>query len=233
MYQLFDDGKINAVQSAFWQPHPEEELFDLESDPHETVNLANSAPHEEILQQLRASLAKHQNQTRDLSFIPEPIIRKAVLAGESPAEAFAAYFEPNSNREIFPKYPISEYWKFSNLLSADLRKIQTSMLEAIDAIDHPEPCVAVMAAEVVFIHCEDRSVRQKALEALVSYARYPENELILSLQAGVALDHAHEAGIALPESVNQLIADHDSIPGWAKSYRPRLLERFQKKIPTT
>ncbi|MDQ8187302.1 sulfatase [Pelagicoccus sp. SDUM812002] len=226
-YQLFNDGKLNDVQSAFWEPHPAEELFDLAHDPHETENLANSPALKDTLATLRAALADHQNETRDLSFIPEPIIRKAVLAGESPAEAFASYFEPNSDRTNLPQYPIPQYWKFANLLSASEEEIQTALPSAIAAIDHEEPSVAVVASELVALKSTDIGVREQALETLVAYARYPENELILSLQAGLALDHAHAAGVELPDSVNQLIADHESIPGWAKSYRPRLLERFQ------
>lgn len=226
-YQLFKDGKLDAVQSAFWQPHPAEELFDLANDPHETINLANSPEHAKALSSLRSALASHQERTRDLSFVPEPIIRKIALSGESPAEALAAYFLPNDNRANLPEYPISEYWRFANLLAASEHDIQAALPKAIAAIEHHEPCVAVVASELVALHSQDRDVRNQALEKLVAYARYPENELILSLQAGVALDRIHEAGTALPESVNQLTSEHPSIPGWAKSYRPRLVERFQ------
>ena len=38
-HQMFLDGKLNEVQSAFWKPKASEELYDLETDPDETVNL--------------------------------------------------------------------------------------------------------------------------------------------------------------------------------------------------
>ncbi|MBD5778400.1 sulfatase [Pelagicoccus sp. NFK12] len=227
-YQLFKDGKLNAVQSAFWQAHPAEELFDLANDPHETVNLAKNPAHQQTLTKLRAEMAAHQNRTRDLSFIPEPMLRKPTLAGVSPAEFFSNYFEPNSNRLELGNDSVSKYWRFANLLSAAPEAVKAALPEAIDATNDDEACVAVVASELVALHARDAEIRKQALETLVSYARYPENELILSLQAGVALDHAHQAGIELPESAKQLVADHESIPGWAKSYRPRLLERFQE-----
>ena len=31
--QLFDEGKLNAVQSQFWQPKSPEEFYDLDADP--------------------------------------------------------------------------------------------------------------------------------------------------------------------------------------------------------
>ena len=46
--------------------------------------------------------------------------------------------------------------------------------------------------------------------------------------AAFGLKRAHEAGIELPESANEITTNHESIPGWAKAYRPRLLERFHK-----
>ncbi|MDQ8181852.1 sulfatase [Pelagicoccus sp. SDUM812005] len=227
-YQLFKDGKLDSLQSAFWEPHPSEELFDLVNDPHETVNLAESPDYQGILSTFRAELSAHQSRTRDLSFIPEPILRKVALAGESPAEAFASYFEPNSHRSELPTYPIPEYWKLIELLSATAAEIQAALPQAVAATKHDEACLAVVAAELVALHSKDRQARDQAMEILVSYARYPENELILSLQASVALDHIHAAGIQLPDSVKQLTDEHESIPGWAKAYRPRLLERFQK-----
>lgn len=231
-YQLFKDGKLNDVQSAFWRPHPAEELFDLENDPHETVNLAKSPQHKAILQALRDQLAKHQSRTRDLSFLPEPIYRKTILAGESPAETYAHYFEPNSNRLKRENVSVSKYWKLVNLLSANDKKIQAALPRAIAATKDKEPTVAVVAAELVALHSKDADARARALDILVAYSRHPENELILSLQAGCALDRIHDAGIELPDSVNQLTSDAPETPGWAKSYRPRLLERFQDESRT-
>jgi uncharacterized sulfatase len=69
--EMFDAGKLNAAQSLFWQKKPAEELYDLESDPDEVVNLANSKEHQAI----RNRLAKAQRglalKIRDLGFLPE------------------------------------------------------------------------------------------------------------------------------------------------------------------
>jgi len=69
--QLHKEGKLNAVQDKFWNPKPAEELFDLQSDPDEVVNLADSEEHEEIKKKLLKAHGQHTIGIRDLGFIPE------------------------------------------------------------------------------------------------------------------------------------------------------------------
>ena len=40
-YTLFQDGKLNDIQSQFFKPKSPESLYNIEEDPHETKNLAN------------------------------------------------------------------------------------------------------------------------------------------------------------------------------------------------
>ena len=48
--QLYKDGKLNQVQARFVSDErPAEELYDLETDPHETVNLVYSWKHEHAM----------------------------------------------------------------------------------------------------------------------------------------------------------------------------------------
>lgn len=227
-YQLFKDGKLDAVQSAFWLPHPHEELFDLENDPHETVNLASNENYSAVLDELRTALDSHMNRTRDLAFIPEPMLRTKMLAGESPAEAFAHFFEPNKNRMNPPPAKVSKYWRLISLLSSSPSRIERALPRAIASLDDKEPVVAVAAAEVVALHTEDAEARAKAIDLLIDYSHHPRHELILSLHAINALNHIHDAGITLPDSFNEIDPSPEGVPGWASAYRPRLLELFQK-----
>jgi arylsulfatase A-like enzyme len=71
--QLYDDGRLNAVQKMFFEPRPMEELYDVEADPYETNNLIASAPLE-TLQDLRRGLAQHIRDTHDLSMLPESVM---------------------------------------------------------------------------------------------------------------------------------------------------------------
>ena len=69
--QLHKEGKLNAVQDKFWNPKPPEELFDLQSDPDEVVNLATSPERDQIKVKLALAQTTHASQIRDVGLVPE------------------------------------------------------------------------------------------------------------------------------------------------------------------
>ncbi|MDA7524195.1 sulfatase-like hydrolase/transferase [Verrucomicrobia bacterium] len=76
---LFELGKLNEPQSAFFKTKPVEQLFDLSSDPHETVNLAGNQEYKAVLLSLRNRLNQKMNAIHDLSFYPENHMVKHAL----------------------------------------------------------------------------------------------------------------------------------------------------------
>jgi hypothetical protein len=73
--QLHQEGKLNAVQEILCQPRmPEEELYDLQSDPHQINNLARStAPeHQAALTKLRSAVTEWIESTGDRGRLPDP-----------------------------------------------------------------------------------------------------------------------------------------------------------------
>jgi arylsulfatase A-like enzyme len=70
---LKEQGKLTPPQEALCAPTlPEEELYDLQEDPHEIRNLAQSPEHREILKRLRAALEKWIEETNDQGKTLEP-----------------------------------------------------------------------------------------------------------------------------------------------------------------
>jgi len=64
--ELYAAGKLTPEQAALCAPTmPAEELYDLESDPHEVRNLAGSSQHRETLQRLRAALDRWIHEMND------------------------------------------------------------------------------------------------------------------------------------------------------------------------
>lgn len=67
-------GKLNAVQSQFFEPKAAEALYDLRLDPHETNNLAEDPKHAAALADLRGRLQNWVKGMPDLSFYPESVL---------------------------------------------------------------------------------------------------------------------------------------------------------------
>ena len=68
---LYHAGKLNAVQSQFFEPRDAEALYDLENDPHETNNLAYDPAFKKVTADMRIRLAAKVKGLPDLSMFPE------------------------------------------------------------------------------------------------------------------------------------------------------------------
>lgn len=68
---LYQQGKLNSVQAAFFKPKPAEALYNLEADPFETNNLADKAKFQPKLNELRSRLTEQLKDMPDLAFYPE------------------------------------------------------------------------------------------------------------------------------------------------------------------
>jgi len=68
---LWREGKLNAVQSQFFERRPAEQLFDIETDPDEVRNLAEDPEYAGVVKRLRARLKERMLAIHDLSVFPE------------------------------------------------------------------------------------------------------------------------------------------------------------------
>jgi arylsulfatase A-like enzyme len=70
---LHAEGKLNELQEKllFSETRAQEELYDLQTDPHETKNLAGDAAHKETLVKLRNRLDEWMEKTNDHGRTPE------------------------------------------------------------------------------------------------------------------------------------------------------------------
>ena len=66
MRRLRDEGKLTPAQrSCFVSPRPAEELYDVDADPHELVNLAGDPKHSGLLADMREALSQWGRETGD------------------------------------------------------------------------------------------------------------------------------------------------------------------------
>ncbi len=71
--ELYEAGRLDAAQSAFFEPRPPECLFDIDADPHEVHNLAGDPAYADVLAEMRTLLSERLKAMPDLSFVPEPV----------------------------------------------------------------------------------------------------------------------------------------------------------------
>ncbi len=73
---------LTPAQLLFFRPEkPAEELYDLDTDPHEIRNLAGEPAHAAVLARLRGAFEAWQAETGDLGLVPEPELRERMRPG--------------------------------------------------------------------------------------------------------------------------------------------------------
>ncbi|NLS96342.1 MAG: sulfatase-like hydrolase/transferase [Planctomycetaceae bacterium] len=74
--RLDAEGRLSGVQAFFMRKSkPVEELYEIQADPDEQVNLAGLPEHREVLERMRAAHFDWARQTRDLGLLPEQDMR--------------------------------------------------------------------------------------------------------------------------------------------------------------
>jgi uncharacterized sulfatase len=174
--RLFHEGKLAPVQARFWQTKPAEELYDLKSDPDEVNNLADSPEHREILERLRRATHDFLITTRDVGFLPEPLMHEH--AGQD------AIFDMAKDRS---RYPIEEIVAVAETATAGGQANIPQLLEALDSqnaairywailglLIHGEDAVAQAGEQLVnLLSNNSSSVAIVAAETLARYGQEP------------------------------------------------------------
>ncbi len=97
MRGLHKEGKLNEQQSRPFAPRrPPEELYDLQSDPHELVNLAKAPKHRDRLAAMRKVLHQRMTETRDMGLIPEPILEDL---GRKTGNKYLAFLDNDHSKQ--------------------------------------------------------------------------------------------------------------------------------------
>ncbi len=246
--RLFDEGQLTPAQARFWQPRPPEELYDLETDPEEVVNLADSPAYQKTLARLRAALAEHVLAVRDLGFLPEAERerRRGSLApytfGQDPAryplERIRAAAEAASRpghaghagdvrlaAGLNDPEPGVRYWAVMGFRIRGEAAVRAARAALLNRLEDESPSVAIAAAEALGQFGEPADV-SRALDTLLRHARLDPRNQYVAVEALNALDHlGTRARTALP-AVRQLPTTDPALPARTREYIPRLVEKI-------
>ncbi len=237
-HKMYEEGALNPVQALFWQTKPSEELYDLENDPYEINNLADSPDHAEALAEMRQAHADWSARIKDVALLPEyEFHRRAREANVTPYEMghdhelfdhaaifAAANLATSLKQEDLPEIaklledddPGVRYWGAIGLLTQGSLGIETAREKLHAALQDESLIVQVTAAEALGRYGTDAEAG-KALEVLIQHAQ-PEGDPYLAIAAWNAIDYLDER--ARP-AVDQLLATSpkpDNPPNRADKY---------------
>ena len=82
--------KDQHAAAVLWRYHnrPKEELYDVESDPHEMHNLANDPKYAKLMEQYRKEMASWRKQQNDFFTGPEEIKEEPAAKGKKPVAPY-------------------------------------------------------------------------------------------------------------------------------------------------
>lgn len=244
---LFDQGTLTELQGRFWQTKPAEELYDLETDRWETVNLADSKEHAEI----KTRLAKQQRdrllQVRDLGFIPEGE-RLAKAGGKSPTDTFASEAAypmaqvldaagtatlPATSAEALaalldsPQASI-RYWGLQGYLTQGEKAIRAHAPKIETLLADASPSVRVAAAETLLSAAEAATVRERCLRTLLDCADMDKQPYFAAIEAVNVIDRWQDKLAPWKDQIAALPATApDTVNPRLKEYIARLHDHLK------
>jgi uncharacterized sulfatase len=250
--QRHDEGKLNAVQDAFWNEKPAEELYDLQADPDEVNNLAGSPAHQEVKSRLRRAQQEQALKVRDLGFIPEGD-RVERADGGSPYDLgrdgkrypFARVFamaELASMREASAipalKTGLSDadgavrYWAALGLLMRGAAGVKGAPEQLRGALKDSSAAVRITAAQALAQHGAEADAKQ-ALALLAEQAHWGRHGVFSALAALNALDALGPKAAPVAAAIKALPEKGKSPDARYNSYVPRLLEELNRRFDGT
>jgi uncharacterized sulfatase len=221
--RLYQQGKLSPAQSRFWQTKPPEELYDLQADPDEVNNLAASPQHREILLRFRDVTHDFLITTRDVGFLPEPLMHER--AGDStitelahdtsrfPIEKILAVAEEATTSEPVAIAPLLaaldspdaaiRYWAVLALLIRGEEAVSQAGEKLVEHLNDKSPGVAIAAGEALARYGQEPH-RKAALNVLVDLAEVTRHGPFTSAFALNALDASGPAARPVVPRIERL-----------------------------
>lgn len=243
--RLYEEGKLDAAQRAFWERKPPEELYDLQTDPDEVRNLAGSPEHQATLERFRAALREWILSVRDVGFLPEGEIHSR-SAGSTPYEMghdrerypleriletaeLASMLDPKATATLAERLADADsavrYWAALGLLMRGAPAVQGRRSELRRALGDASPYVRIVAAEALGRYGDSPDLKE-ALRVLLELAPADRNGVYVSIAALNAIDELGEKAAPVRAEVARLPREDPNAHERMRSYIPRLIEHI-------
>ena len=241
--KLFDEGKLNQAQSQFWKTKPAEELYDLQNDPDEVINLAKSKKHTNILKKMRSAHLSHIRKIRDIGFLPEGEIH-ARAKGSTPYEIArnskkypfekilaAAELATSLKKNDLPKIAhllkdndsAVRYWGAIGILSHKKAGTKAYTKELMNALNDKSPYVQATAAEALG-QFGSKNEQILAVKTLGKLADPIKNGCFPSMLAMNAIDHLDNKAKSLLSLIKSMPRTPEGVDKRFQGYVGRLVD---------
>lgn len=245
----FDAGQATPAQALFWQvPKAPEELYDLQSDPDEVKNLADSPAHRATLEKLRAAMRAHAESIRDVGFLPEgemhtraPGTAPYELARDPAKYPFARILDtadlasnltpsavPELRRRTTDNDSAVRHWAALGLLMRGKSAISSGQPELRALLQDSSPLVRIVAAEALTAHGTETD-SAPALAILKDYASVEKHGVFVAMAALNAIEALGPKAASLKPYLAELSPKGPSPDNRYDSYVPRQLASLTGK----
>lgn len=164
---LAKQGKLNAIQSRFFQPQGAEELYDLSTDPYETRNLAKESVFRAKLHEMRDLLENKLLKDCDLGFYPECVWLKE---GVTNPTQFAQTHKTN----------ISDYIHLADLQLYSFSQVKETLKNALESEDEVKRYWAATAC--ASFGEESKALEQTLKKMLLDKKAYVASRALVALE---------------------------------------------------
>ena len=247
--KMFEDGKLNQAQSHFWKTKPAEELYDLQKDPDEVMNLAKSSEHAAILKKMRSAHLSHIRKIRDIGFLPEGEIHSRAkgstpyeIARDSKKYPFekilaAAELATSLKKKDLPKIAdlltdndsAVRYWGAIGLLTHKKSGTKAFAKELINALNDKSPYVRATAAEALGRY-GSKNEQILAVKTLGELADPIENGCFPSMLAMNAIDHLDNKAKPILPRIKSMPRTPEGVDKRFQGYVGRLIDTTVKEL---
>ena len=249
--RLYDAGELTPEQAAFWEPKQPEELYDLEQDPDEVHNLADSPGQRQVLERMRQATRDFSLAIRDSGFLPEaemhrraagtaiyafarddsryPLARIMSAADAASRPAPAALEE--CRRNLGDADSGVRYWAAMGMLNRGREAVLSSEGELTGLLDDESTVVRLAAAEAIVRYGSD-SLRDAAIEVILAVADHAQSSAYAAIYALNVLDRCGDACRPYAARIRALPILDTRAPDRVQKYQGRLMtvlgERYDR-----
>ncbi len=237
--KLYKQGKLRPPQTFFWEPKPEEELYDLAEDRDEVRNLAESAAHAGALKRLRDALDEQIASVRDIGLLPEaemhdrwehgaPFDARAVHAAARRAASRDMAAMPWIQAALNDKDSGVRYWAATGVLIRGAEAVRQCGEQLVKNLEDASPSVRVPAAEALARYGGGEH-RDVSLQALLKLSDIRSNSSYTAILALNAIDNLGEIAASVRPLVAKLPTSGPNLPvRTGQEYLKRLVEDISR-----